>query len=176
MDDSLWPAYDVERVAIFELVPYARNPRLHSPEQVERIAASIREFGWTMPVLRDEYGGLIAGHGRVLAAESLGITHVPAITARGWSEAQRRAYVIADNKLTLNGNWDNDLLRVELGELSEIGFDLNLTGFLDSELKTLLGGDSDEPEAPEAFGEYGETIPTEHQCPKCGYRWSGKAN
>ena len=120
------------------LVPYARNARTHSPEQVAQIAASIREWGWTLPVLVDEQGTIIAGHGRILAAQSLGITEVPVMVAAGWSEAQRRAYVIADNKLALNAGWDPELLPVELGDLKAMGFDLGLTGFGELELGKLL--------------------------------------
>src|SRR4029077_12042689 len=109
-----WPADKVERQPIAALVPYARNSRTHSPEQVAQIAASIREWGWTVPVLVDEGGGIIAGHGRVLAAHQLGVTEVPVMVARGWSKAQKQAYVLADNKLTLNAGWDDALLRIEL--------------------------------------------------------------
>lgn len=96
-----WPADAVERRPLAALTPYARNARTHSDGQVAEIAASIREWGWTMPVLVDEAGGIIAGHGRVLAAQSLGLTEVPVMVARGWSDAQKRAYVLADNKLAL---------------------------------------------------------------------------
>ena len=102
---------------IEKLIPYARNPRTHSDAQIAQIAGSIREFGFTNPVLIDEKGGLIAGHGRVLGARQLGMTQVPTITLTGLTEVQRRAYVIADNKLALNAGWDPELLRLELGEL-----------------------------------------------------------
>ena len=132
---SEWPADKVERRKVAELVPYARNSRTHSDAQVAQIAASIREWGWTTPVLVDEEGGIIAGHGRVMAAQRLGIEEVPCMVARGWTDAQRRAYVIADNKLAMNAGWDEDLLRVELGELEGMEFDLGLTGFDDEELE-----------------------------------------
>ena len=151
--NNSWPADKVERVAVSELVPYARNARTHSPEQVDQIAASIREWGWTVPVLIDETGGLIAGHGRVMAAKKLGLSDVPAMRAEGWSEAQKRAYVLADNKLALNAGWDNELLRVELDGLRELDFDLSLTGFADLELSTILAdkteGLTDPDETPE---------------------------
>jgi hypothetical protein len=105
----------------------------------------MKEWGWTNPVLADEAGGLISGHGRVLAARQLGITEVPVMIARGWTEAQKRAYVIADNKLALNAGWDDELLRLELGELKLSGFDLGLTGFGDIELETALGEPIDNP-------------------------------
>ncbi len=147
-----WPADAVERRPVAALVPYARNARTHSDEQVAQIAASIREFGWTSPVLVDEQGTIVAGHGRVLAAQRLGLREVPVMVAAGWSEAKRRAYVIADNKLALNAGWDEELLRLELGELKGLGIDLGLTGFGELELeKLLLGtdGDGDPDEAPE---------------------------
>ncbi|MGE3743437.1 MAG: site-specific DNA-methyltransferase [Geminicoccaceae bacterium] len=134
------------------LLPYSRNARTHSPEQVAQIAASIREWGWTFPPLVDETGMIIAGHGRVLAAQLLGIADVPVMVATGWSEAQKRAYVIADNKLALNAGWDPELLPVELGDLKTMGFDLGLTGFGELELGKLLldaDGDGDPDQAPE---------------------------
>lgn len=126
---QVWPADQVERRDIDRLVPYARNARTHSEEQIGQLAASIREWGWTMPVLVDESDGIIAGHGRVMAARKLGIAEVPVLVARGWTEAQKRAYVLADNKLSENAGWANDILRVELEELGALGFDLGLTGF-----------------------------------------------
>jgi ParB-like chromosome segregation protein Spo0J len=123
-----------------ELIPYARNPRTHSDAQVAQIAASIREFGWTNPVLVDGENGIIAGHGRVLAARKLGLQRVPVIELAHMSEAQRRAYVLADNQLALNAGWDQELLRLELADLSELGFDLGLIGFGEGELERLLAG------------------------------------
>jgi DNA modification methylase len=148
-----WPADTVERRPITSLVPYARNARTHSPEQVAQIAASIREWGWTMPALVDEQSNIIAGHGRVLAAQRLGLAEIPVMVARGWSDAQKQAYVIADNKLALNAGWDEDLLRIELGELRGLGADLGLTGFGELELDALFAGDNagstDPDEAPD---------------------------
>ena len=120
------------------LIPFARNPRTHSDAQVAEIAASIREFGWTNPILVDGENGIIAGHGRLLAARQLGMKTVPVIELAGMSEAQKRAYIIADNKLALNAGWDNELLALELGELQGLGFDLALTGFSEDELAGLL--------------------------------------
>ena len=137
-DKFQWPADKVERRPISELIPYARNSRTHSDAQVAQIAASIREWGWTMPILVDEDGNVIAGHGRIMAAQKLGIADVPCMTATGWSEAKRRAYVIADNKLALNAGWDDEMLRVEFGELRDLDFDLSLTGFDDSEIDALF--------------------------------------
>jgi len=135
-----------------ELIPYARNPRTHSDAQVAQIAGSIREFGWTNPVLVDGASGIIAGHGRVMAARKLGLERVPVIELAHMSEAQRRAYVLADNQLALNAGWDDELLRLELSDLSELGFDLGLIGFGDGELERLLAGSkeglTEDDEAP----------------------------
>lgn len=148
-----WPADSVARRPVASLVPYGRNARTHSDEQVAQLAASIREWGFTVAVLVDEAGMIIAGHGRVLAAQRLGLREVPVVVAAGWSDAQKRAYVIADNKLALNAGWDPKLLPVELGDLKELGFDLALTGFGELELGKLLldeaSGDLDQaPEPP----------------------------
>jgi hypothetical protein len=137
-----------------ELIPYARNPRTHSDAQVAQIAASIREFGWTNPVLVDGANGIIAGHGRVLAARKLGLERAPVIELAHMSEAQKRAYVLADNQLALNAGWDEDLLRLELADLSHLGFDLGLIGFAEGELERLLAGEgavglTEDDEAPE---------------------------
>lgn len=149
-----WPADAPTRRPVAELIPYARNARTHSDAQVAQIAASIREWGWTNPVLIDEDGGIIAGHGRVLAARKLGIAEVPCIVASGWTEAQRRAYVLADNKLAENAGWDEDMLKLELGELRDFNFDLSLTGFSADELSDLMStgltdGLTDPDDAPE---------------------------
>lgn len=150
---SAWPADKVERWPLDKLVPYARNARTHSEAQVAQIAASIREWGWTNPVLVDEAGGVIAGHGRILAARQLGIAEAPVMVARGWSEAQKRAYVLADNKLALNAGWDDALLSIELADLGEMGFDLALTGFGDDEIAAITAsgnpGLTDPDDAPE---------------------------
>ncbi len=131
-----WPADEVERKAVSALVPFARNSRTHSDEQIEQVARSIAEWGFTNPVLIAEDGTIIAGHARVLAARKLGLEEVPVMIARGWSQAQIRAYVIADNKLAENASWDRKLLASELQELTG-GFDLSLIGFSEQELAAL---------------------------------------
>lgn len=146
---------DYKIVSLSSLIPYARNSRTHSPEQVAQIASSMKEFGFTNPVLIDEQGGIIAGHGRVLAAQKLGITEVPAIELSHLTETQKRAYVIADNKLALNAGWDDEMLRLEFDELKEAGFDLELTGFTLEEIDGLqineiTEGLTDEDAVPEA--------------------------
>lgn len=114
---------------INELIPYINNTRTHSPEQVQQIASSIKEFGFTNPVLIDNDGGIIAGHGRVMGAKLLKIDEVPCIILSGLSEAQKKAYIIADNKIALNAGWDEDLLQLELIALDELGFDYSELGF-----------------------------------------------
>lgn len=133
----------IEYVSLGALTPYARNSRTHSPEQVKRIAASIREFGFTNPVLVDGEGTIIAGHGRVLAAEHLQMETVPVVKLEYMTEQQKRAYVIADNKLALDAGWDEELLRVELEALHADGYAVELTGFGAEELSEIML-DSDE--------------------------------
>jgi len=136
-DAPQWPADSVERRPLAALIPHARNARTHSDAQINQIAASIREWGWTMPVLVDEGGTIIAGHGRVMAAARLGIGEAPVMVARGWSEPQKRAYMIADNKLSLNAGWDSELLGLEIADIGSFGFDLSLMGFSKDELTRL---------------------------------------
>jgi hypothetical protein len=134
------PADKVERWSIDKLTPYARNSRTHSDEQISQLAASIKEWGWTTPVLVDEDGSIIAGHGRTLAAQRLKMTEVPVMVAKGWSDAKKRAYVIADNKLAMNAGWDPEMLKVELGALDAEGFNLELTGFTGDDLTQAMFG------------------------------------
>lgn len=140
------PPLAVTYRALDDLVPYARNARTHSDEQVAQIAASIREFGWTNPILIGADGSVIAGHGRLMAARKLGMDKVPTISLGDMTDAQRRAYVLADNRLAENAGWDNDLLKIELADLHGAGFDLGLLGFSTSELSSLLGLDAPPPE------------------------------
>lgn len=128
----------IEYVGLDKLTPYARNSRTHSSEQVKQIAASIREFGFTNPVLIDDEGTIIAGHGRVLAAQHLQLPEVPCIRLGYLTETQRRAYVIADNKLALNADWDVDLLQLTIKELSDEQYDIALLGFNASELAQVI--------------------------------------
>ena len=123
---------------VSELIPYVNNSRTHSDAQVAQIAASIKEFGWTNPILIDGENGIIAGHGRLLAARKLGYDEVPTIELSTLTEAQKKAYVIADNKLALNAGWDDDVLRIELEALQELEFDLDILGFNADELSALL--------------------------------------
>jgi DNA modification methylase len=140
------PADKVEKWNIEKLIPYAKNSRTHSDSQVAQIASSMKEWGWTNPILVDEGGQIIAGHGRVLAARKLGIVEIPVMIATGWSDTKKKAYVIADNKLALNAGWDAELLRLEIEELKELDFDIELLGFTDDELSEMK-----EPEVVEGL-------------------------
>ena len=137
---------EIAYIATTDLIPYANNPRTHSDQQVSQVASSIKEFGFNNPILIDEHNGIIAGHGRLAAAQKLDLKLVPTITLAGLSEAQRKAYVIADNKLTENGGWDVDALRVEIERLSELDFDIELTGMDANSIKEILDIDVDLPE------------------------------
>jgi DNA modification methylase len=133
-----WPADRVEHWPLKRLTPDANNPRLHSEADLDKIAAAIRAWGWTMPVLADQEGRLLAGHARVGAAAKLGLTSIPVIVARGWSEDEKRAYRLADNQLAARASWDPEQLRSELQDLKFNGFDLDLVGFEPDQLETIL--------------------------------------
>jgi len=133
-----WPAQKITKKKVSDLTPYARNARTHTAAQVDQIAASIKEWGFTNALLIDEDNGIIAGHGRLLAAQKLGLKAVPTVTAKGWTDAQKRAYIIADNKLALNAGWDDELLKIEFQELEGLDFDLSLVGFDVGELDDLF--------------------------------------
>ena len=171
MTDQKWPADKVERRKVADLIPYARNSRTHSDEQVGQIAASIKEWGWTVPVLIEADGGLIAGHGRILAAQKLGITDVPCMVAGGWTDAQKKAYTIADNKLALNAGWDDAMLKVELGELDALDFDLTLTGFDVDEMAVLFDEPDFAPGTEDDQGKLDELAPMMVTCPHCAAEW-----
>jgi ParB-like chromosome segregation protein Spo0J len=142
----------IEYRPIEALIPYARNARTHSDAQIAQIAGSIREFGFTQPVLVDGANGILAGHGRVLAARKLAMTKVPCIELAHLSQGQRRAYILADNKLAVNAGWDNELLKLELADLRDFAVDLSTIGFSAEELKTLLPG---APEPARGAGDSG---------------------
>ena len=142
----------IEYKRVDDLIPYVNNSRTHSDEQVTQVAASIKEFGFTNPILIDENNGIIAGHGRLMAAKKLKLEQVPTITLEGLTDAQRKAYVIADNKLALNAEWDFDLLKIEIESLQEDDFKLDLLGFDVDELNGILGFDDiaeEDEEEPE---------------------------
>lgn len=153
----------IETLPIEKLIPYARNSRTHSDQQVAQIAASIREFGWTNPVLIDAAGTIVAGHGRVMAARKLDMKEVPCIRLGHLTPAQVRAYVIADNKLALNAGWNEETLAAEMESLRGEGFNTALTGFSDAEIAKLLG-EADGAGAPDAGIDYQEKYAVLVEC------------
>jgi len=166
-----WPADAVTRKSVADLVPYARNSRTHSDKQIDQLAASIKEWGWTVPVLCDASGGIIAGHGRILAAQKLGLDDVPCMIAEGWTEAQKRAYIIADNRLALDAGWDDELLKIELQDLDSLNFDLSLTGFELDELADLFDEPDFAPGTEDDQGKLDELAPKMVTCPHCAAEW-----
>lgn len=157
----------IEQIKTSKLIPYARNTRTHSDAQVAQIAGSIREFGFTNPVLIDAENGIIAGHGRVLAAQKLELDKVPCIRLLHLTDTQRRAYIIADNKLALNSGWDEAMLGLELSDLREADFDLGLIGFDADEIERVLNPEEPnfEPGTDDDQGKLDEKTPIE--CPHC---------
>lgn len=158
-------------ININELIPYINNARTHDDAQVAQIAASIREFGFTNPVLIDGENGIIAGHGRVMAARKLGLDEVPCIELSHLSETQKRAYIIADNKIALNSDWDNELLSLELTELDKLEFDIDLTGFDEDEIGIIMNESVEKTfSAPDDFKDVDEKT-LSNTCPKCGFEY-----
>lgn len=151
-----------------ELRKHNKNARTHSEFQINQIVNSIRKFGWTNPILIDEHKTIIAGHGRLDAAELIGIDEVPCIVLSGLSEIQKRAYLIADNQLALNAGWDINILQAEIEALKLNDFDIDLLGFSDSEINKIL--QSNDIDFPNNFSECGETE-LKHKCPKCGFEY-----
>jgi len=151
-----FPLY--KTVSTDSLIPYARNSRTHSDAQVSKIAASIKEFGFLNPIIVDADNGIIAGHGRVMAAQKLGLDTLPVIEAGHLTDAQRRAYVIADNRLALDAGWDNEMLKVELKDLDAQGFDLTLTGFNVDEMAALFDPTQSEDSEPGLSENYSRKI------------------
>lgn len=164
-----FPAYKTAQVA--DLIPYARNSRTHSDAQVAKLAASIREFGFLNPIIVDGQNGIIAGHGRVMAAQKLGLETLPCIEAAHLTEAQRRAYVIADNRMALDAGWDDELLKIELQDLDGEGFDLTLTGFDIGELTVLFDEPDFAPGTEDDQGKLDELEPKMVKCPHCQIEW-----
>ena len=161
--------YEHALIALDDLIPYAMNSRTHSEEQVAQIAASIREFGFTNPVLIDEANNLIAGHGRVLAARKLKMELVPAIVVTGLDENRRRALVIADNQLALNAEWDEEKL---IAELQSMSVDMQkLTGFSEEDLLAMMKEPNFEPGTEDDQGKLDELAPKMVTCPHCSAEW-----
>ena len=135
---------EMERVPVAKLIPYINNARTHSPEQIKKLRASLREFGFVNPVIIDREYNVIAGHGRIMAAKEEGITEVPCVYADHLTESQKKAYILADNRMALDAGWDEEMLRVEIESLREMEFDPMLAGFDEKELAALYAGDGDE--------------------------------
>lgn len=153
---------------VSELRKHNKNARAHSEFQINQIVNSINEFGWTNPILIDEHNIIIAGHGRLDAAELMGISEVPCIGLSGLSEIQKRAYLIADNQLALNAGWDINILQAEIVALKLNDFDIDLLGFSDSEINKML--QPNDIDFPDDFSECDETE-LKHKCPKCGFEY-----
>jgi ParB-like chromosome segregation protein Spo0J len=178
----------IEYRELDSLIPYARNAKKHDPDNVRFLAGLIAEYGYTNPCLVDDRG-IVAGHGRVLAVSllnsqgkaislpnggNLPANVIPCVDCTGWTDTQRRAYIIADNKSVERSPWDNELLSLELGDLAALDFDIELTGFTLGDLDLMTKGEG-EPggiESPDSFKEYDENLETDKECPKCGYKWS----
>lgn len=159
-----------------DLIPYASNSRTHSEEQILQIASSIKEFGFLNPVLIDNDNGIIAGHGRVMAAKKLGLESVPTLLVDHLTEAQRKAYVIADNQLALNAGWDFDLLKVEIEGLQEIDFDVGLLGFDNSFIDNILDNNIFNPASEDEQGKLDSIEPDIVTCPYCKKDFDRKVN
>ena len=163
-------AVQVVLIPLARLKPYEKNARKHSLEQIQQIAESIKKFGFNNPILADDNMGVIAGHGRLEAAKLLKLKIVPVIALAHLTELEKRAYIIADNKLAENSQWDELALADELMELQLQNFDLGVLGFSEGELKDILA-DSTQEEEKIKEKEVDETVETEHKCPSCGYVW-----
>lgn len=164
----------IKTVAVEKLIPYVKNSRTHSDAQVAQIAASIKEFGWTNPILVDGENGIIAGHGRLLAARKLGKKDVPVIELSHMTESQKRAYVIADNQLAMNAGWDTALLSLELADLKEQGFNLDLIGFNPEDLKTFTEEIKFDAGTEEDQGKLDQLDPKWVCCPHCGKEFDAR--
>lgn len=167
-------ATKIEWLSVETLIPYAKNARTHSDEQVAQIAGSIKEFGFNNPILVDKSGSIIAGHGRLLAARKLGMDKVPAVQLEHMTEAQRKAYVLADNRIALNSGWDTSMLTLELQELKD-DIDLSLLGFDADEINNLLNLVNFDPATEEDQGKLDQLDPKWIDCPHCGKEFDARA-
>ena len=164
----------IQQKPIKDLIPYINNSRTHSDEQVAQIAASIKEFGWTNPILVDGINGIIAGHGRLAAARKLGMDNVPVIELTHLSETQKKALIIADNKLALNSGWDTDLLSLEISQLDSDGFNLEVLGFNAEELNEFMNGVNFDAATEDNQGKLDELDPKWISCPHCGKEFDAR--
>lgn len=164
----------IEQRSVSELIPYAANSRTHSDAQVAQIAASIKEFGWTNPILVSGDNGIIAGHGRLLAARKLGFDEVPVIVLDHLSKSQQRALVIADNQLALNAGWDMEMLKAEIETLNIEGFELDILGFNDDDLHRILAEPNFEAGTEDEQGQLDQLEPKMVTCPKCQHEFDSR--
>jgi ParB family chromosome partitioning protein len=164
----------IEQKIVADLIPYATNSRTHSDAQVAQIAASIKEFGWTNPILIDGENTIIAGHGRLLAARKLGMDKVPAIVLDHLTKPQQRALVIADNQLALNAGWDMDMLKAEIEQLNFDSFELALLGFEDAKIDELLNGINFDAGTEDEQGQLDQLSPKMVICPKCQHEFDSR--
>jgi ParB-like chromosome segregation protein Spo0J len=167
-------AHQIEKIGIEKLIPYAKNSRTHSDEHVAQIAASIKEFGFNNPVLIGEDDVIIAGHGRVMAARKIGLMEVPCIRLGHLTETQRKAYIIADNRLALNAGWDDEMLKIEIADLLADGFTLSVLGFDADELQKLLDVPDFEPATQDDQSKLDELEPKWIACPHCGKEFDAR--
>lgn len=171
MEKTKYFMVDVEK-----LIPYARNARTHSDVQIAQIAASIKEFGFLSPVIISKDNTILCGHGRYYAAQKLGLEKIPCIQEDHLTEAQKRAYILADNKISQNAGWDEELLKVEIADLQGSDFDVSLTGFEDYEITDLFAVEKPTTEKVVKNQEYDEEVfgdeEFEHECPRCGFKYN----
>ena len=163
----------IKEIEVSKLIPYANNSRTHDDAQVAQLAASIKEFGFRNPILVDGVG-IIAGHGRLLAARKLGLEKVPTIDCSDMTETQKKAYIIADNKLALNSGWDTDLLSLEISQLDTDGFNLELLGFNADELSSFINGVNFDAATEDDQGKLDELEPKWVNCPHCGKEFDAR--
>lgn len=165
----------IEYISTADLIPYARNSRTHSEQQVSQIAASIKEFGFTNPVLIDNDNGIIAGHGRVMGASLLKLETVPCIRLGHLTDTQKRAYIIADNKIALNAGWDVEMLALEFADLKELDFDFDLLGFSDDELMEFSFSEKEtQPKISQAKEIDTNNFNMKNKCPRCQFEYDEK--
>jgi ParB-like chromosome segregation protein Spo0J len=164
----------IEYIAINDLIPYANNARVHSEEQILQIASSIKEFGFNNPVLIDKGNGIIAGHGRVYAARKLGLEEIPVIRIEHLSEAQKKAYILADNKIAMNSTWDDQLLALELQTIGDLGINLSSIGFDTQFINSLILEDEKNIHDSSAKEIDVDSFEMTNKCPKCGFEYNEK--
>jgi ParB-like chromosome segregation protein Spo0J len=163
----------IKEIEVSKLIPYANNSRTHDDAQVAQLAASIKEFGFRNPILVDGVG-IIAGHGRLMAARKLGLEKVPTLDCSDMTEIQKKAYIIADNKLALNSGWDTELLSLEISQLDTDGFNLELLGFNADELSSFINGVNFDAATEDDQGKLDELEPKWVNCPHCGKEFDAR--